>query len=49
MKKKFEPKPLTRVVKKKKGAKEAGLAGSKLPKVVPATRCKLRRRALVCI
>jgi len=44
-KKKFEPKPLTRVNrKKKKGG--SGLGGGKLPKVVPSTRCKLRQMKL---
>ncbi len=34
------------MVKKKKANKASGLAGSKLPKVVPATRCKLRQMKL---
>ena len=43
----FDFKPLTRVGRKKKGAsKGTGLAGGKLPKVVPATRCKLRQMKL---
>ena len=44
-KKKFEPKPLTRINRKKKKGGQ-GLAGGKLPKVVPSTRCKLRQMKL---
>lgn len=45
-KKKFEPKPLTRVGRKKNKAKAGGLGNSNLPKVVPSTRCKLRAMKL---
>jgi 26S proteasome regulatory subunit T2 len=41
-KKKFEPKPLTRVGKKRKAGGTATVGSARLPKVTPSTRCKLR-------
>ena len=44
-KKKFEPKALTKRIKKKRKAATAG-AGSRLPKIFPTARCKLRELKL---